>query len=268
MSTVCWDEMTAGDLVAAVEATGGVCLLPVGSLEKHAEHLPVGTDTLTVHRLCIAAAEIEPAVVFPPQHLAAVSELKCHPGAVSIPTHLLIRTWECLCDEISRNGFRKIVLVNGHGGNRNLLPQLIFECLNSRKDYALYLPHISDSPEARALLETDLHAHACECETSVMMHLYPDLVQAARIGDLDGARQRDFDIGDVYTSVDWYSNHPTNYAGDARTAAAEKGKILFEGRARRLAGMIAKIRADQRVPELLAEFYDRSKNVVERGQPG
>ena len=51
----------------------------------------------------IAAAEIEPAVVFPPQHLAVVPELKCHPGAVSIPTHLLIQTWEHLCDEISRN---------------------------------------------------------------------------------------------------------------------------------------------------------------------
>jgi len=268
MRTVCWEELTAGGLLEAAREAGGVCLLPVGSLEKHAEHLPVGTDTLVVHRLCIEAARVEPAVVFPPQHLAAVSELRCHPGAVSIPSDLLLRVWERLCDEIARNGFRKIVLVNGHGGNRYILPQLIFECLNRRKAYALYLPRVSNDPDlARRLLETDYHAHACECETSVVMHLMGDLVEAEKIGALDGRPQRDFDIGDVYTSVDWYSNHPTNYAGDARPASAEKGKALFEDRVRCLAEIVGTIKRDQRVPERLAEFYDRCEAFRDAANP-
>jgi len=259
MKTVQWEELTAGSLLEAAKETGGACLLPVGSLEKHGEHLPVGTDTIVVHSLCVAAARLEPAVVFPGRYLAAVSELKCHPGAVSLPTHLLLQTWEHLCDEIARNGFHKIVIVNGHGGNRNILPQLIFECLNRRKDYVLYLARVRNSPEVSKILETDYHAHACECETSIVMHLRRDLVEAEKIGMLDGTPQRDFDIGNVYSSVDWYSLHPTNYAGDARTSSPEKGKALLEDRARCLADMIARIKQDQRVPELLAEFYRRGE---------
>jgi creatinine amidohydrolase len=263
MARVCWEEMTAADLVRAATEWGGVCLLPIGSLEKHAEHLPLGTDFIAAHRVAKAAAAIEPAVVFPPITLAVVSELRCHPGSVSLPSDLLLKTWELVCDEIARNGFRKIVIVNGHGGNRNLIPQLVMECLNRRKPYALYFHRREDDPAlTKRLLETDYHSHACECETSVMMHLAPDLVRPEQIGVLDGRRQRDFDIGGAYSSVDWYSNHPTNYAGDARPASAEKGQLLFEARARHLAEVVAKIKRDQRVPELLAEFYDRADNPV------
>ncbi len=259
MNHLSWEDLTAGDFVAAVRDTGGVCLLPIGSLEKHAEHLPLGTDAIAVHRLCVAAAALEAAVVFPPQFLAVVSELRCHPGAVSLPSDLLLKTWECLCDEIARNGFKKIVLVNGHGGNRFLLPQLVLHCLNVRKDYALYLYRGGDDPALRrTLLKTALHNHACECETSIMMHLVPDLVQPDKIGLLDGREQRNFDIGEAYSSVDWYSNHPTNYAGDARPASAEKGRLLFDARARRLADTVAKIKRDERVLELLAEFHERA----------
>jgi creatinine amidohydrolase len=263
MKTVQWEELTSGSLVEAAGQTGGVCLLPVGSLEKHAEHLPVG-----VHALCVAAARIEPAVVFPGQFLAAVSELKCHPGAVALPARLLLETWERLCEEISRNGFHKIVIVNGHGGNRYILPQLIFECLNQPKDFVLYLARVRNDPElSKRLLKTDYHAHACECETSIVMHLRRDLVEAEKIGMLDGTPQRDFDIGDVYSSVDWYSLHPTNYGGDARTSSAEKGKLLFEDRARRLAEMIAKIKRDARVPQLLEEFYTRTEDFRNADRP-
>ncbi len=215
----------------------------------------------TLFRTTPVSGRREPAVVFPGQFLANVNELKCHPGAVSLPTHLLLQTWEHLCDEISRNGFHKIVIVNGHGGNRYILPQLVFECLNRRKDYALYLARVRNDPELTGrLLETDYHAHACECETSIVMHLRGDLVERERIGVLDGTPQRDFDIGEVYSSVDWYSLHPTNYAGDARRASAEKGRALFEDRVQRLADIIGRIKRDERVPELLGEFYDRCED--------
>lgn len=259
MAKVMWEEMTAEELAAAADATGGLCLLPIGVLEKHAEHLPLCTDTLVATETARAAAEIEPAVVFPGQHLGVITENKHHPGSVSVPTRLLLALWENLTDEIARNGFRKIVIVNGHGGNRFLIGQFIIELLDRRRDYAVYWPRGGDDPDFRAsLMESEFDHHGGELETSLMLHLAPEACRPDRIGALDGTSQRDFDLGgDVYASADWYSRHPTNYAGDATAATADKGRRLLEHRAERLAKILAAIKADRRVGELLGEFYDQ-----------
>jgi len=263
MAKVGWEEMTAIELKAAAAETGGLCLLPIGCLEKHGEHLPIGTDVICAEAIARAAARIEPAVVFPVQHLAVTNELKCWEGVIATPTHLLIRMWENLCDEISRNGFHKIVLANFHGGNRFLMGQFIIECMDRRKDYALYWPRdLTDPPIRRELMETEYEAHAGEMETSVMLHVRPDLVRMDLIAPPEaGVPKRDFDLGgDVYTSADWYSLHPTHYAGDARPATPAKGKAMFEAMVARLAETVRRIKADSRVPDLLAEYYDRSES--------
>ena len=86
-----------------------------------------------------------------------------------------------VCDEIGRNGFRKIVIYNGHGGNTHLLNYLIQAGLSERKPYALYLPDRPSSRDNRGLwedlLETKVHGHACECETSITLANYPNLVK-------------------------------------------------------------------------------------------
>ncbi len=269
MKKVNWEQMTGGELVKAVKTTGGVCLVPIGCLEKHAEHLPVGTDVLVASAIATAAARIEPAVVFPVQHLAVTNELKCWPGVIATPTHLLIRMWENLCDEIARNGFRKIVLVNYHGGNRFLLGQFVIELMDRPRDYAVYWPRNLDDPVLRKkLMKSRYEAHAGELETSAVMHLHPDLVRQDMIGALDGRPQRDFDLGgDVYTSADWYSLHPDHYGGDAHGADAEKGKLHFESMVAKLARIVRRIRKDRRVPELLAEYYRRAATLPQSGKP-
>jgi creatinine amidohydrolase len=258
MSTVQWEQMTVEGLIASAKACGGVCLLPIGSLEKHAYHLPLGTDTLVAQRVCVAAAQREPAVVFPAQCLGQVSEGRCHVGGVAITSEVMLRMWEQITDDIARNGFKKIVLVSWHGGNRFLTYQFTIELLNRRKDYAVYVPKELDDPAAQGVLDTDYNAHASESETSIMLHLHPELVRMDRIGPIDGRPQRDFDLGKVYSSVDWYSQHPQHYGGDARTATAAKGKVLFEGQVNTLVEMVRRIKRDRRVPQLLAEFYDRA----------
>ncbi|MCG3181694.1 MAG: Creatinine amidohydrolase [Phycisphaerae bacterium] len=258
-----WEELTAPELVEVARTTGGVCLLPIGCLEKHANHLPLGTDSIIAHELAIAAARIEPAVVLPPQDImGVVNEIKAHPGSISLPSALLFQIWEAVCDEISRNGFHKIVIVNGHGGNRFLLGQFICECMDRRKDYALYWPRSLDDAKFRdALMESDYEAHAGELETSIMMHLRPHACRPDAIGQLDGRPKKNFDLGgDTYTSADWYILHPEHYAGDARTASADKGRRLFEHRAGNLAKVIANIRSDARVGEMLAQFYDQAQS--------
>jgi creatinine amidohydrolase len=261
--TVRWDHMTTEGLAQACRASGGVCLLPIGAMEKHALHLPLGTDALIAQRLCEAAAEREQAVVFPSQYLGQVTESRCHYGNIAINTEIMLKLWEQMTDEIARNGFKKIILASWHGGNRFLTNQFVVELLQKRRDYALYVPKGYGDEAATGVLETDYNAHASESETSIVLHLFGDLVRMDRVGPLDGSPQRDFDLGEVYSSVDWYSQHPQHYGGDARTATAEKGLLLFNLQVKTLAEMIRRIKKDQRVGQLLGEFYDRCDKLDE-----
>ncbi|HOI53704.1 MAG TPA: creatininase family protein, partial [Phycisphaerae bacterium] len=129
-----WTRMTGPQLAEAARDCG-VCLLPIGSLEAHGRHLPVGTDGLTTEAVCRAAAEAEPCVVAPMIWYSHVREMKATVGAVALDTGLLMPLVETVCDEIARNGFRKIILVNHHGGNRNWLPLLMQDGGGAGKRY-------------------------------------------------------------------------------------------------------------------------------------
>ena len=131
-----WDQLTAADFADAVRETG-VCAIAMGVVEKPGDHLPVGTDYLNGHRLACLAAEKEPAVVFPPFYFGQIYEARCFPGTLTIEPTLLIKLIRGVFDEIARNGFKKIVVVNAHGGNGGLL-QFLAQCaLWEEKPYDL-----------------------------------------------------------------------------------------------------------------------------------
>jgi len=255
-----WEQLTSDDFRTAVEQTG-VCLLALGVLERHSTHLPLGTDMLNAHRIACMAAEREPAVVFPQWYFGQIYEARCFPGTLTLEPKLLLALLESVLDEIGRNGFRKIVFVNGHGGNTHLLAFLAQCSLWAQKPYTVYVPQ-GLSPERReaweAITESEYHGHACECETSVTLANYPELVHMERVpqepalplGRLSG-------IPGNFSGISWYANHPEHYAGDARTASAEKGLRLRELQVEQLVEFIAAVKADAVAPMLEAEFFAR-----------
>src|SRR5512143_2967910 len=115
-----WEQLTATDFAKAARETG-VCVLSLGVLEKHSEHLPLGTDYLVGHGVACLAAEREPAVVFPPFYFGQIYEARCFPGALTLKPTLLLELITSVMDEIGRNGFKKIILLNAHGGNNHLI---------------------------------------------------------------------------------------------------------------------------------------------------
>ena len=163
-----WENLTSPDFATAVRETG-VCILTFGVLERHSEHLPLGTDYLNGHKLACLAAAREPAVVFPPFYFGQIYEARCFPGTVTLKPTLLLELIFAVLDEIGRNGFKKIILLNAHGGNAHLLPFIAQASLAEQKPYTVYyyLNSISHEDEAayNAIVETDLHGHACECES-------------------------------------------------------------------------------------------------------
>ena len=210
------------------------------------------------------AAEKESAVVFPPFYFGQIYEARCFPGAVTIRPTLLMELVEGVWDEIGRNGFKKIILYNGHGGNIHFVYFLVQCTLWKEKDYSVYYPTDLLSKERREawrrLTETQRHVHACECETSVTLAGYPELVDMGSVPPEPALPKRRLaHLPSTYTGVTWYSDYPEHYAGDARPASAGKGRALRQLTVDALAEYIAAVKKDQAVPALSGEFHARAR---------
>jgi creatinine amidohydrolase len=253
-----WEHLTVPGFEKAVGECEGVCILPVGVIEPHASHLPLGQDTMACRWAACRAAEVEPAIVFPWYPWGINHEGAHLPGAMVLKRDLAMALLENVCDEIARNGLKKIIILSGHGGNRFLLPLFVQTATERKRNYSVYLARIPHLPEETAhILETTENGHAGESETSTALHMYPELV------DLDSlppephpSRKRLKHLKDtyIYSTVDWYSMYPTMYTGDATPASPEKGKIIKERHVELLVEAIRAVKQDTVTDALLDEF--------------
>src|SRR5258706_6357035 len=131
-----WEELTSADFVKAIHQSQDACLLPIGILEKHGLHLPLGNDLLNVRYAALHAAQQEFAVVFPEYFAAQIFEARHQPGTVAYSLHLQLELLQETTDEMGRNGCKKIIIVNGHGGDVDLLAPFVPDHLCSPPDCA------------------------------------------------------------------------------------------------------------------------------------
>ena len=145
-----WQDLREEEFEDAITRSKGVCILPIGCLEKHGQHMAVGTDYYIAVSIARRVAELEEAVIFPTgpwlgdmtgSHGAAHPELVKKRGNVAIKSQTLIRVLEELCDEIAKNGFTKIVIFNVHGGNIPMVGTLLREIQRKEKPYTVYDPY-------------------------------------------------------------------------------------------------------------------------------
>src|ERR1700688_1112239 len=173
--SVHWEELTGSDFIAAIKRSQGTCVLPFGILEKHGPHLPLGTDLLDVRYAVLRATEQEYAVVFPEYYFGQIFEARHEPGTVAYGSHLQLDLLQETTDEMARNGCRKIVVVNGHGGNEDLLPFFAQSQLEKPHDYVVYVFDERTPSTGGPARKDSLDMHAGESETSKMMIARPDL---------------------------------------------------------------------------------------------
>src|ERR1700747_164438 len=224
--SVKWEELTAGDFRAAIQQAKGTCLLPFGILEKHGPHLPLGTDLLNVRYAALHAAEQEFTVVFPEYYFGQIFEAKHEPGTVAYSMELQLKLLQETTDEMARNGCKKIVIVNGHGGNEHLLPFFAQAQLDRPHDYVVYvLDGERSRPGGPSKKSTGIDYHAGENETSNTMVSRPDLVHLDRATSESGSDQKRVNLPeDVYTGIWWYARFPNHYSGDGSAATRELGE--------------------------------------------
>ncbi|MCK4283518.1 MAG: creatininase family protein [Candidatus Brocadiae bacterium] len=262
-----WLELTSERFGDAVKESGGLCLLPLAVIERHGSHLPVGTDQITADTVVKQAAEEEPAVVFPSYYFGKIFTAKQFPGTLALTRKLLLPLLEATIEEIARNGFRKILIANGHGGNRSMLDFFLRTLLEEPRGYVVYATHYYDlEGEAlerwRQMRDSDFGGHADEGETSAMLHMRPDLVRMEAMTEPEDGRSRGRTdhLAGLNTSVMWYADHPTHYAGDARTATAEKGRFLFRAFVDKVVKQMRAIKADGITPAVQQEFYRQTQH--------
>jgi creatinine amidohydrolase len=229
-----WEEVNEAVLARRV------VLIPVAAIEQHGYHLPIDMDNLAVEAVCNEAAQRAPDLLLsiPPIHYGYNEHNMDFPGTVSVSMEHFLGYCYDVGASMARQGFERIVFVNGHGSNAMLL-NLTARKLTMETDAAVAaLSHWSlAKPEVDRLRESEYPggmAHACELETALYLHLRPELVKMDRIVDEYERRSIPQGWSDLFGEgpvhfVDHYSrNSVSGVAGAATLASAEKGRAFFE----------------------------------------
>jgi creatinine amidohydrolase len=263
--SVKWEELTAADFRQAIQQSKGTCLLPFGILEKHGPHLPLGTDLLNVRYASLHAAEQEFAVVFPEYYFGQIFEAKHEPGTVAYSMELQLKLLQETTDEMARNGCKKVLIVNGHGGNEHLLPYFAQGQMASPKDYVVYvLDGERSRPGGPAKKSTGVDYHAGENESSNLLYTHPELAHIDRAGTESGADLKRQNLPDfIYTGIWWYARFPNHYSGDGSVATKELGEWNIQGWISTIVEAIRAVKADDASLKIQNEFYEKTKHPLD-----
>jgi creatinine amidohydrolase len=232
------EEMTWPEVKEAAEA-GRAVLQPLAAIEQHGPHLPVDTDNLIARSLCEAAAQAAPGefLVAPVLPYGFNDHNMEFPGTISIRSSVLIEYLFDVGRSFASNGFSRLLWVNGHGSNVPVVD------LAARR-ISIETPMLSGATSSIALARSAAGhlrtsppggvAHACEFETSLYLHLRPELVKTELIADefpqgLPSCVDHDWLGEGPLTFMSWYSQRSrTGVDGAPSHASVEKGEQLFK----------------------------------------
>ena len=236
MPEVLWSRMTAAELRDAA-AADAIVLLPAASTEQHGPHLATGVDAFLggegCRRVALRVAERRPVVVAPTLWIGLAEHHVGLGGTFSVSLSTYYALLRDLCDSILRAGFRKILIVNSHGGNFAALVAMITDLARDLKApigmTTLYtLPHATGA-YAEVLEDQTEVRHACEAETSMMLAAFPDCVRTDKVPEAFGPSEIGSPMKRPLVVFSPFAElTASGVMGDARRASAAKGEKLFD----------------------------------------
>lgn len=248
-----WWDLTTAEF-AAIDMNRVVALQPVAAVEQHGPHLPVRVDAAINAGIVARALELlpdeTPLLVLPGLWVGKSNEHFAFPGTLSLSHETLARAWYEIGESVHRAGCRKIIFFNAHGGQ----PQIVdIVCRELRVKLAMFAVACSwfNTVEMADLFdETELRhgIHGGAIETSMMLHLHPDLVDMAEAADFASAAIEIEATNTVLrsegkTGFGWQTQdlHPSGACGDASRATARLGQELVERGAAALATLVGEV---------------------------
>ncbi len=266
-----WSELRQDEFIDAVKKSNGVCVLPIGCVESHGIHLPLACDVMHVEGYAKLAAEREPVVVFPSMYFGEKSGAGEYPGTIIFPETLIHEILEQCCKEIHRNGFKKIVIVSGHGGNGSMLNNFARSTLQKKNGYMVFvvnedlgncmpkkiLENLEKYPE---LTEDDIAilrdyvdnnkagGHGCFTETGWIYNLRPDLVRLDLMDKKNGEsihRFDEFSKRKIYTPFGWMGDYPDSLSASYHAGLNERiARVMSERVTEQLADVFRFLKAE------------------------
>jgi creatinine amidohydrolase len=233
-----YEDLTGPEIATEIAPTS-IFLLPIGAIEQHGPHLPLSVDTVIAHETATAVTDRcgDDLDVWqlPTMAISKSNEHAWSPGTLWLSPETMLAVLRDIGRSVASTGAERLVLLNGHGGNTTHLGTALREL---RLEFGLktFLMHPSLPPAYGGVSteeELGMGIHGGRNETSVFMHLRPDLVQlekATRRVPEGLADNTHVKFGGS-VSFGWLSNdfHPDGYIGDPTGANAELGAELFEG---------------------------------------
>jgi creatinine amidohydrolase len=248
-----WWDLTTQDF-DMIDPARTVAILPVGAIEQHGPHLPVRVDAAINAGIIARAVELMPvdypALVLPMLPYGKSDEHLAFAGTLTLSYETLGRVWYEIAASAHRAGIRKILFLNSHGGQVQLL-EIICRDLRVRLGMfaaSVMWPKLIDMDALFPPAENRHGIHGGQSETSVMRHLHPDLVEMDRAENfvpLSVQIERESELLGPESGVrfGWQAQdlHPKGVCGDATQATAELGRIAVEQTAKRLLTLIDEI---------------------------
>lgn len=240
-----WSRLKAAE-IAALARQNAIVIAPIGATEQHGPHLPSMVDWRLVEEVARRAARLirprHPVVVTPVMPFGMSEHHMSLSGTITLDYATMAALVGAVVGSALRHGFRRILVLNGHGGNTEALRTIVTELTLKHKVPVATAAYWDFAPaEIAALLDRQKSLlHACEAETSMIMALEPDLVDADTLSQVKGPYVPGLSGVEganpgVYRWRQFQSRSLNGVLGDASTANAEKGKKLLEVIARRIA---------------------------------
>ncbi|MGY3622633.1 creatininase family protein [Bradyrhizobium sp. USDA 10063] len=248
-----WWDLSTKDF-AELDAERVVAILPVGAVEQHGPHLPVRVDAAINAGIVARAVELMPpdlmALVLPMMPVGKSDEHLAFPGTLTLSHETLGRLWYELGECVHRVGVRKILFLNSHGGQPQLLDIV---CRDLRVKLGMFAvnvmwPRLIDMDALFPPEENRHGIHGGQSETSVMLHLHPELIDMHHAENfvalsVEIEQESEMLSPEGGARFGWQAQdlHPKGACGDAAKATAELGQLAVERSAARLVKLIEEI---------------------------
>ena len=284
-----WEYLREEEFPAMIDRAHGVCAMAIGCVEKHGQHLPLGTDTLKGGRILEMASEREEVCIFPRMYFGDLQGSQAcaagkgeHYGYIVLSAELLLQMLREICDEIGRNGFKKILLFSSHGGNNALIANFLRAVRAEKKDYDVFsfynklvmpkdiLEHIEKHGRDvfPALTDEDIKTledyvaagkydgHGGFGESSMLMGTYPELIRLDRCEAESGLTIHVYDplaeLG-IQWGRQWHVNYPNSYSGHAPVGLTQAiADAAVEISVQRLTAVLKTLKDDSVIDPIIA----------------
>lgn len=249
-----WGDFPASAF-ARIDPEKVIAVLPVAAIEQHGPHLPVSTDAAIMGGMLAEVFARLPAAIdarfLPIQAVGKSNEHIREPGTLTVSAAALIQTWTDIGDSVARAGIRKLVIVNAHGGNEEVIGIVARE-LRVRFDMLAVKTSWERFGHPNSLYAADeirLGIHGGDVETSLMLHFRPDLVdmeKAKNFASSTTKAERTFDLLRPQSphAFAWLAKdlNPAGVVGNAKAATSEKGKFTAAHQAAGFVRLLADVR--------------------------